>query len=168
MAHHVNLAACINSRKCIYSQGAAEGVLAGIVFAAAEMLMNLALGESVFGPLRLIASVVLGREALRPDFPLMTAAFTGVVVHLLFSILFGIIFLYLLKALRVSRPTTSRLLVYGSIYGFVLWLINFYVIAPMAFPQFLQANQFWNGFIAHTFFYGAFLGLYLQMTRPEI
>jgi hypothetical protein len=49
--------------------------------------------------------------------------------------------------------------------GFALWIVNFYVIAPFAFPWYAMANPVVQ-FLAHTFFFGTALGLLLT-SRPE-
>ncbi len=41
----------------------------------------------------------------------------------------------------------------SAIDGLLLWLVNFYVIAPVAFPWFGMADPVVQ-FIAHAFFFG--------------
>jgi hypothetical protein len=77
--------------------------------------------------------------------------------------IYSVVFVYLLSWLRQLHATTVLHLIYGAIYGLALWVLNFLIIAPVAFPQFTNANQFWNGFVAHTFFFGAVLGLYVSI-----
>jgi hypothetical protein len=48
-----------------------------------------------------------------------------------------------------------------------LWLVNFCIIVPTVFPQFSQFNQFWNGFVAHSVFYGAVLGLFTALSHSR-
>ena len=48
----------------------------------------------------------------------------------------------------------------AAVGGLLLWLVNFYVIAPVAFPWFTMANQVVQ-FFAHTIFFGAAFGLLL-------
>jgi hypothetical protein len=47
-----------------------------------------------------------------------------------------------------------------------LWIVNFYVIAPIAFPWFLQANPLLQ-FIGHTFFFGSVLGYYVWRSQER-
>lgn len=54
----------------------------------------------------------------------------------------------------------TAFVVVASIFGLALWLINFYVIAPFAFPWFLQSSPLVQ-FVGHTFFFGSVLGYYL-------
>lgn len=49
--------------------------------------------------------------------------------------------------------------------GLPLWLVNFYIIAPAVFPWFTNANPVVQ-FLAHTFFFGTALGIYLERVRP--
>ena len=145
--------------------GAVGGVIAGIIFAVSEMLINvLILGRSFVGPLRLISTIVLGRQAVQPTYPLATAVIVGVIFHLILAALYGIAFVYLLSWTRQLKEPPILLLIYGTFYGLLLWVLNFLVIAPAVFPQFTNANQFWNGFVAHTFFFGTVLGIYTALT----
>ncbi|MCI0399221.1 MAG: hypothetical protein L0332_18790 [Chloroflexi bacterium] len=146
--------------------GSVVGILAGIIFAIFEMLINVVQGQSFFGPLRLISSIVLGPEATQATYPLATAAIAGVIVHMILSALYGVVFVYALVLTRQLGVSTALLLFYGSLVGFLLWVTNFIVIAPLLFPQFTQVNQFLHGFVAHTFFYGTVLGVYVAAVRP--
>jgi len=82
------------------------------------------------------------------------------------SMLFGLIFIYLLVSIRQVQASTGRLFVYGSLFGLALWVVNFLIIAPVLFPQFTMVNMFWNGFFAHTFFFGTTIGGYVAITKP--
>jgi uncharacterized membrane protein YagU involved in acid resistance len=148
-------------------QGVAGGIVAGIIFAMAEMILNVLMGKPFFGPLRLIGSIVLGQQALAPTYPLVSAAIVGLIVHMIMSMMFGLIFIYALAALRQVQASSSRLLVYGSLFGLALWVVNFLILAPVLFPQFTMVNQFWNGFFAHTFFFGAMIGGYVSIVKPK-
>ena len=154
------------SKGRLFWYGIAGGLISGIVFAMAEMIMNVLMGKPFFGPLRLIGTIVLGQQALAPTFPFVTAVIVGLIVHLVLSMIYGLIFIYLLAAARQAQASTGRLLVYGSLFGLALWVVNFLILATLFFPQFTQVNQFWNGFIAHTFFFGTVIGGYVALTKP--
>ncbi|RWP37453.1 hypothetical protein [Mesorhizobium sp.] len=145
-------------------QGAVAGIVAGIVFAAFEMAASAFMmgAEAFFMPLRMIGAIALGPEALDPGYPLLTASIAGVVVHLILAIAYGIVFGEIAAMLR-GRAAFIGL---GSIFGLALWLVNFYVIAPIAFPWFLQASPVVQ-FIAHTFFFGTVLGWYLWKSHER-
>ena len=64
------------------------------------------------------------------------------------------------------KRSAARLAGAATAYGLLLWLVNFYVIVRVAgwdwFPD--GADQFWQGFVAHTFIFGTLLGIYLAGT----
>jgi hypothetical protein len=139
-------------------QGALAGIVAGIVFAAFEMIVSaLMMGPGAFFmPLRMIGGIALGPEALDPGYSIIAAGVAGVMVHVVLSVVYGVIFGEIAAMLRGQ----AAFMVAGSIFGLALWLINFYVIAPLAFPWFLESNPLMQ-FIAHTVFFGSVLGYYL-------
>jgi len=48
----------------------------------------------------------------------------------------------------------------AALYGLALWLVNFYVVAPVAFEWFQDADTLVQ-FVAHTFLFGTLLGALL-------
>jgi hypothetical protein len=150
--------------------GVLGGIIAGIVFAMAAMVMAAALqgeGSAFWMPLRMIGAIVLGDKALMSGYSLGQAALVGVMVHMMMAALFGLIFGLAVAFVPALRPPV-RLIVAAAVYGLLLWLVNFQVIARAAgwnwFPD--MADQFWQGFVAHSFFFGAVLGMYLAAVRP--
>ena len=144
----------------VFAQGALGGVLGGIAFALAQVVAAVLTGQPSWQPLQLIASILLG------DRVLMANDFTGqmllaaLLVHLVLSVTYGIILMLLAVAgLGSLAPGRSMILV-GMVWGFVLWLLNFYVIAPVAFPWFDRMSGVVQ-FIIHVVFYGGVLGAYL-------
>lgn len=156
-----------NNTGWIIRQGVSYGILAGIIFAMGEMFINLFMGKDFFGPLRLIGSMVLGTQALMPTYSLLVAGLVGVIVHMMMSMIFGLIFFALLTVFKQRSASSLGLLVYGSIFGLLLWVINFLIIAPILFPQFGMVSQLWNGFFAHTFLFGSMIGLFAAATKPK-
>lgn len=136
-------------------QGALAGVVAGVVFAAFEMAATAAIaGWAAAGqPLRMFGAIVLGPMALEPTYPLVTAALVGLVAHLVLSAVYGAVFAVAAAGLR-PRPALIGL---ATLYGLALGLLNFYVIAPAAFPWFRETSPIVQ-FVAHTFFFGSMLG----------
>lgn len=146
--------------------GATGGILAGIIFMAFEMMAAaLTMGtDAVFTPLRMIGAIVLGATAL--DSATVAAVVVGAIVHLVLSAIFGAIFGVGVGSMVSAVPpllrSTRSIVAVGSAYGFALWPINFYAIAPWAgwswFPS--QSNPVVQ-FVAHTVFFGTALGLYV-------
>ncbi|TPI46225.1 hypothetical protein FJW05_15320 [Mesorhizobium sp. B2-9-1] len=145
-------------------QGAIAGVVAGIVFAAFEMIVTAMMmgAGAFFMPLRMIGAIALGPGALDPGYSLVTASVAGVIVHMVLAIIYGMIFGEIAAMLRGPVAIIGA----ASLFGLALWLINFYVIAPTLFPWFLQSSPLVQ-FIAHTFFFGSVLGYYLWKSHQR-
>jgi hypothetical protein len=145
--------------------GATAGFIAGIAFAMFEMIMAVLLdGNSAFwNPLRMIAATVLGKEALSPDYGLVTAAVTGMMVHMMLSVIFGIVLAIGIVVLPNLARSRGALIVAASLSGLLLWVVNFYVISPVAgwnwFPDMTEPLV---QFVAHTFLFGTVLGLVID------
>lgn len=139
-------------------RGAQWGIVAGLVFAVYEMFMSAALegASATFMPLRMIGAILLGEQALDPGYSLLVAASAGVFVHLALSAIYGIVFMVIAGGLIAAATD----LVLGTIFGLVLWGINFYWIAPRAFPWFLDADPLVQA-IGHGIFFGTALGWFV-------
>ncbi len=151
-------------------QGMVGGIVAGLVFAMFEMAMAALMNgtEAFFMPLRMIGAMVLGSEALDPGYALVTAALVGAVVHMVMSGAFGMVFGQIASMVPAIARSTGALVVAANVFGLLLWLVDFYVIAPAAgwdwFPN--GTNEIVQ-FLAHTFFFGTVLGLYLARVRSN-
>jgi uncharacterized membrane protein YagU involved in acid resistance len=145
--------------------GAFGGFIAGIAFAMFEMIMAALLdGTSAFwNPLRMIGATVLGKEALSPDYGLVTAAVTGMMVHMMLSVIFSIVFAIGIVVLPNFSRSRGALIIAASLYGLLLWVVNFYVVAPVAgWNWFLDMTEPLVQFVAHTFLFGTVLGLVID------
>lgn len=130
-----------------------SGVIAGAVFLAVEMLMVMAfMGESPWAPPRMMAAMLLGRDVLPPpadfDAGIVMAA---MLVHFPLSIVYGLITGWI-----VHRLNSTNVLLIGAVFGMAIYFINFYLIAPAAFPWFMEAR---NGIsVTGHLIYGLVLG----------
>lgn len=152
------------------ASGAIMGVIAGLIFAVFEMVVAGILQGTFWGPLRMIGAIVLGSGALDPGYSLLTAIIAGLIVHVVLSAIYGIIFGVIAAALPKAHQNRINLIWIASAFGLLLWLVNFYIIAPLLFPWFTTANPIVQ-FIAHTFFFGTALGLLLttrHLTAREV
>lgn len=145
--------------------GVVAGIVAGVVFATFEMIMAEIQGDGFFMPLRMIGAIVLGDDALSSSYSLAGAAAAGIVVYMMMSAVFGGIFGALVATIPTLRGSRSALIVGATVFGFALWIVNFYVIAPAFFSWFEMADPVVQ-FIAHTFFFGSLLGLLLVAREP--
>jgi uncharacterized membrane protein YagU involved in acid resistance len=115
-------------------RGAVGGVAAGLVFAAVTMWFADSTGGKAEMPLRMISTIVKGDQAMAAG---TTSPALGAVVHLVLSVLFGIVF-----ALAVPRfRTNGTVALAGTAYGLLLYVLNFLVLTPLVFTTFRMANQ---------------------------
>jgi hypothetical protein len=152
------------------------GIAAGIIFAVFEMLaaaILMGIGAAVM-PLRMIGALVLGPAALDPGYALEVAAPTGVVVHMVLSVVFAGIFAALVSPIATATAgelvsTPRGLALAGAVFGTALWLVNFYIVAPAAgwqwFPE--QTNPVVQ-FLAHAVFFGAPVGWMFSRSRAAV
>jgi hypothetical protein len=154
--------------------GAVAGVLGGIgwlILEVAVAALTMGAGFALV-PLRMIAGILLGPGAVDPASPIIPVAIAGALVHVTLSAAFGILFAALMQRPDPvgSRPArrTWRLLTVATVYGFGLWLINFYVVAPLAgwdwFPR--QTNPVVQ-FMAHVAVFGPLVGVYLDQIEAR-
>lgn len=154
--------------------GLVLGLPAGALFILFEMFISGFSNPTLTGPLRIIGAIVLGQDALAPQ-PATgepatgagTVIIVGFIVHFVLAAVFGAIFGAILGGLSLGIGALSRsraaLTAAAAFGGLLLWLINFYVIAPAAFPWFtkLTMSSPIVQFFSHTIFYGAAFGLLL-------
>lgn len=117
-----------------------------------EMIMvPLFLGGSPWGPPRMMAGIILGSDVVPPpatfDVGIMMA---GLGVHLMMSIIFA-----LMLAAIVNKLSFLWALVVGAVFGYVLYLVNFYLISEAIFPWFQNATNWVTSFSHISFGIGA-------------
>ena len=149
-----------------WKAGAWAGVIAGLVFLMLEMvLVWMAQGQSPFGPPHMMAAMVLGKEVLPP--PDTWAPFdlkivmTAMMIHFPASIAYG-----LLGAWLVHRFDWAGGLMIGAALGLAIYVVNFYMIAPVAFPWF-EMGRNWVGAFSHLMFGAVLAGAYIALRRPR-
>lgn len=148
-------------------KGIIGGLVAGAVFLVFEMLYALIAAGNPFGPLAMMASIPM--QTPPPQIALGSAILVGLITHAILSIGFGVVATYIINSVEQLRSSTTTLLVATSVFGLVLWLVNFYALSYLlGTPWFAtQTNALWQGFIAHTFFFGTALGIYLLSQEAE-
>ncbi|MGA7272715.1 MAG: DUF6789 family protein [Acidimicrobiia bacterium] len=115
-------------------RGLIGGVVAGAVFIAINMWFNSSIGQPATAPFRLISTLVLGAGALQSG---AASVPLGVVVHIVISGIFGVIFAYL--APRFA--TNGTLALGGALYGVAVYVVDFLVLAQTVFTQFQAPND---------------------------
>lgn len=138
------------------------GIIAGLVFLMVEMLLVwLVQGMSPWAPPRMMAAMVLGPGILPPpaDFSLV-ATMTAMMIHFPLSIVYALVLGW-----AVHRLDMGMALLVGAAFGLIaVYAVNFYLIAPMAFPWFVEARN-WISVLAHVIFGVVLAGAYVAMRK---
>lgn len=113
-------------------------LVAGVAYIAAQTLFAALRGESGGAPMQRIAAILLGPDAAPPQDTLtFTAAGMAVLIHLPLAFIYARV---LDKLVRGLAPALATLV--GAVFGIVaVYLPNFYLIAPDAFPWFIDVRN---------------------------
>jgi len=135
-------------------------VIGGLLFAVLEVLMVAFIqGQSPWAPLHMIGAIALGSGAMAsPDTFDPGIIGTAVVVHMALAILYGVVLAFLITRLDMAMATAV-----GAIYGFALYLLNFYVFTNW-FPWFADARD-WISIFTHIVQGAAWAYLYKMFDR---
>jgi uncharacterized membrane protein YagU involved in acid resistance len=125
-------------------RGAIGGFLAGLVFIGVTMWFATTQGSAALGPAKMISTIALGAGALQGG---SASAPLGVVIHVVLSIVYGMVFALFVGKMR----TNGTVALLGTVYGALLYVVNFLVLSPLLFPAFQMANQPFE-LLAHTVF----------------
>jgi uncharacterized membrane protein YagU involved in acid resistance len=124
------------------------GLVGGLVFMMMEMLLVwLAMGQSPWGPPRMIAAMVMGKDVLPPP-----ATFSAVImmvamaVHFMLSVVYGLV----LGAI-IHRMDKGAALATGAVVGLVVYFVNFHLVTSVIFPWFAMAQN-WVSVLSHVVF----------------
>jgi hypothetical protein len=152
--------------------GSIAGLVAGLVLGVTTVIGSVLLTGSASGPFRFAAAFIAGPDALDSDFPLGAALLLGGAIHFALAAGFGVVFVGLLALTYQLSARAWLLLIYGSIFGFGIWELDFLVAVPTFFPFLVGridlATQLWNGVFSYIFIYGPVLALYVIAVRPSV
>lgn len=156
----------------VIPHGIAAGIVASIALGLVQLAIAVARGEGALTPFRQVASLVLGPDTLQSGSSTAVVIVVGSALHFALGALFGTIFVAgLAVAFQLSARSWMQL-GYGSLFGFLLWEINFLAALPALYPDLSSriefAGQIWKGIVAYTLVYGPALGLYVIARRPGV
>ena len=110
------------------------GIIAGVVDRVLLVSILLIQGFGVWSASRLTGAIVLGTDALEPRETFdLTILVVSLLLHFGLSIIYG-----LMIAALIHRFDWMRGLMIGAAVGLAIYLLNYYVIAPMAFPWIVE------------------------------
>lgn len=116
------------------ARGAVGGLLTGVVFILITRWFASSVGDPIDGPLMMISTLLRGDAAMAAG---TTSVSLGWGVHLALSVGFGIAFALVAPVFK----TNGTVAIAGAVYGGLLYVVNFMILAPIAFPIFKMANQ---------------------------
>ncbi len=116
-------------------RGAIGGVVAGLVFIGVTMWFADSMPDGQPGnPLRLISTIVKGKSALEDG---TASVGSGWIVHLVLSAVFGMLFAVVVPMFR----TNGTVALAGGLFGALLFVVNFLIIAEVWLDQFQMPNK---------------------------
>jgi len=130
-----------------------------MIFVTFQMVAAVFAGANFLSPLSMVGALVLAQGVVEGSYPLELAALVGLPVYVLGSAAYGAAFGAVSNVGPVRR-SRGALLVAGTAFGTLLWLLNFTLVAQGALTQFPAASPLVQ-FVAHTFFFGTALALVL-------
>jgi hypothetical protein len=149
------------------------GLIAGLVFAMWAMVVGLFASTLWAAPQGIAQSIGIGSPG--HNFQLVPFM-AGLIGHMMNSIVLGIVFIAIARALRLQGFAT---VVGGMVYGVIVYVAMYWVllrgVLSSTSASFLSANPEWSWIAAHLMFgvvlgalaaYGPLRTLYGQTTRP--
>lgn len=150
--------------------GAVAGIVAGLVMAVYAMMASATfLHQGFFTPLYGIASPLVGPGAMKTSMMQGISfnfgpAMLGIMVHMLWSALYGVIFGLIVAAARLRGGFA---LVAGLVYGLLVFLFMSYVALPIVGVASMPGMVGYPSFIAEHLLFGAVLGLWPLLRRQD-
>ena len=131
------------------------GITAGLVFMVLEMLLVQLVGVgSMWGPPRMMAAIVMGREVLPPPATFDAGVLiVAMMVHFMLSLVYAFIFAWIVGRWHTTMTVAA---IGGLLFGLVIYAVNFYGFTAV-FPWFAEARN-WITVLAHAIF-GVTLGI---------
>lgn len=135
------------------------GLIAGAVFLIAEMGLVALMGNSPWGPPRMMAAIVMGKEVLPPPATFdMGIVMMAMLVHFILSIVLAAIFAPFMTTLGMPMS-----LLVGVVFGLVVYTVNFYGFTAL-FPWFAMARNMVT-IVSHAIFGLALAWAYKTLQR---
>src|SRR5438105_1399148 len=123
--------------------GAVAGILAGVLFIMFQMLIAAfqTAGEGFFLPLRAMATIVAGPDAMQPDYSLTRAVLLGLATNLVLAAVGGMVLALFAGLVRALSSSDVGLIGLGAFYGFGLWFNAGLGLAPDGWAAYLRLSD---------------------------
>ncbi|MDB5762130.1 MAG: hypothetical protein JWQ21_1125 [Herminiimonas sp.] len=129
---------------------AVSGFAAGAVLMVLELLWStMVLGISPWGTSHMIASIVMGRDALQATEFSFSVVAMALIIHYVLGIIFGMVLATIIAAFHLDS-SVGMVLLTGAVFGLALYLFNFYGMAQ--FFSWFAGMRTWSTLAAHLIF----------------
>jgi hypothetical protein len=142
--------------------GVLAGLVAGAAYLGAQMMFAVTVHDgSGWEPLQRMGAMLLGDEAAPPG------RWSGGMIGISLLIHFGLAIVYgrLVDSLVRGRPLVPAL-VRGAAFGLLLYGVNYWLIAPVAFPWFAEGRSA-TALLDHVLFGAVAAGAYVVLRRRQ-
>jgi hypothetical protein len=140
-------------------EGLAFGLIAGALFAIGQLAATIVMGEPAMSAFRRFASILLGPSALTSAVSPAAAVGRGLIANRWLSAMYGVVYGFYNSALTMAtRRSIGRQAIVGTLFGLMLWLVNFRAFAPYRYPWMLELDVI-PQLILHALVFGLPLGL---------
>ena len=113
------------------------GLVAGVAYLAAQMSFSaLSSSGNAWEPLQRIAAILLGEDAAPPSADVtVTIVGMALLIHFALAVVFGRIVDWVVRGSTLVRGALR-----GAAVGAVIYVLDFWLLAPLAFPWFGQSR----------------------------
>ena len=143
--------------------GLIGGLASGLIFLALQVVLSATV--DVLAPFRTLASLFLAEAAMSESAPVVTAALVGLLDNALVSAFWGLVFGLALSCGKRGW-TAGAVVTLGMLFGAVVWVVDFYIFAPLFWPWIQGASSVFQ-FVGHVFFFGLPLGVWVSWHTSE-
>lgn len=137
--------------------GIEGGLVAGAFLAVFEIIVATMFMERLVTPFRLAASILEGQVALLPTTSAPNVILIGLISHFAIAAFWGGIFGIFARSVRKSCRAGLCVML-GIVYGLIVWFIDFYILAPIFWPWFMNLIPIIQA-VLHALAYGLPLGM---------
>jgi hypothetical protein len=139
------------------------GLIAGAVYMVLELLTaRFLLYQGAWGTVKMVAAIILGREALTADAFNWTVVLSAGTVHFALSIILAAVLAIIQSSFRFDSSLWLASVV-GIVFGVVVYLVNFYLLG--AYFNWFDEARGWESLFAHALFGLVAADVYCNLER---
>ncbi|MGU7771412.1 hypothetical protein ACV229_14650 [Burkholderia sp. MR1-5-21] len=142
------------------------GLVAGAVILVLELVEAVILGQGAWAPLRMIAAIYFGEDALAPSATFEVGILLAALgVHIALTIVFALILAVIIAPFSLDSSVGMATLA-GAAFGLLLYFFNFYAMTQF-FPWFADARG-WVSALDHIVYGLIASDIYLRLERRSL